>query len=216
MKKAIIIYLVFLALAFALYGGCCWSYNPRDRWGDALLIEEMDSIGLPDTLHTVEYTNLMNRVDHDNYQAVIYFKESLSDSAIFKMDSLVEKSTHFNDGYNVWNSSSDTIQLIPDKYITDQLDWVKTKDVLYYHFNGGLDASITYWIYEDTIIADAESSKFPNRLLDAGFLMLLLYIFLPWALLLGFIKLLKFFERDDKARGQNQNKKNDSSSSARK
>lgn len=198
MKKAVIIYLVVLGLAFALYGKYCWSYNPRSRWGDALLIEEMDSICLPDTLRSEEYANLMNRIDHDNYTAVIYFQNCLSDSAIRKLDSLVDISNRYNDGYDVWCKSCDTTQLIPNEYITDSFEWIKSKNVHYYHFSGGLDASVTYWIYDDMMIADAESSQFPNRLLDAGFGLLLLYVFLPWVLILGFIKLLKFFEREDK------------------
>lgn len=209
MKKAVIIYLIFLGLALALYGAYCWSYNPRDRWGNALLIEEMDSLCLPDTLRSEEYTNLMNLTDQDNYTSVIYFKEHLSDSAIHKLDSLVDISNRYYDGYDVWDKSCDTMRFTPEEYITHQFEWVKSKDVLYYHFIGGLDASVTYWIYDDMMIADAESSQFPDRLLDAGFALLLLYVFLPWALLLGFIKLLKFFERDDKKRKQNQNTKNE-------
>ena len=58
------------------------------------------------------------------------------------------------------------------------------------------------------MIADAESSQFPNRLLDAGFGLLLLYVFLPWVLILGFIKLLKFFEREDKKTISNYKKMN--------
>ena len=98
----------------------------------------------------------------------------------------------------MWCKSCDTTQLIPNEYITDSFEWIKSKNVHYYHFSGGLDASVTYWIYDDMMIADAESSQFPNRLLDAGFGLLLLYVFLPWVLILGFIKLLKFFEREDK------------------
>jgi hypothetical protein len=99
-----------------LYAACCWSYEPRQRWGNALLIDEMDSISLPDTLRSEEYVNLWNVTDHDNYTAVIYFKECLSDAAIYKLDSLVDISDRYGDGYNTWYKSNDTFQLSPPIY----------------------------------------------------------------------------------------------------
>jgi hypothetical protein len=157
----------------------------------------MDSISLPDTLRSEEYVNLWNVTDHDNYTAVIYFKECLSDAAIYKLDSLVDISDRYGDGYNTWYKSNDTFQLSPPIYIPSKLEWVKSKDVLYQHFMGGLDASVTYWIYEDMIIAEAESSRYPDRFFDAGFFIVLVTVFLPWGLLLGLIKLLNLKVRKD-------------------
>ena len=177
MKKAVIIYLIFLGLALALYGAYCWSYNPRDRWGNALLIEEMDSLCLPDTLRSEEYTNLRNLTDQDNYTSVIYFKEHLSDSAIHKLDSLVDISNRYDDGYDVWD---------------------KSKDVLYHHFLGGLDSSVTYWIYEDRMIVDAESSKFPYRISDFLFAILFFALLLIGLSLALVFCIDKWYERRPK------------------
>ena len=172
MKKACIIYFIFLGLALALYGAYCWSYNPRERWGKALIGEEMSSIGLPDTIRTEEFVNLWNTSECDNYTSVIYFEKCLHDSTIDKLNELVAISNRYDDGYDNWQKSCDTIQLQPDNHITDNIEWVKSKKVLYHHFLGGLDSSVTYWIYEDRMIVDAESSKFPYRISDFLFAIL--------------------------------------------
>ena len=198
MKKACIIYFIFLGLALALYGAYCWSYNPRERWGKALIGEEMSSIGLPDTIRTEEFVNLWNTSECDNYTSVIYFEKCLHDSTIDKLNELVAISNRYNDGYDNWQKSCDTIQLQPDNHITDNIEWVKSKKVLYHHFLGGLDSSVTYWIYEDRMIVDAESSKFPYRISDFLFAILFFALLLIGLSLALVFCIDKWYERRPK------------------
>lgn len=198
MKKACIIYFIFLGLALALYGAYCCSYNPRERWEKALIGEEMNSIGLPDTIRTEEFVNLWNTSKCDNYTSVIYFEKCLHDSTIDKLNELVAISNRYDDGYDNWQKSCDTIQLQPDNHITDNIEWVKSKKVLYHHFLGGLDSSVTYWIYEDRMIADAESSKFPYRIADFLFAILFFALLLIGLSLALVFCIDKWYERRPK------------------
>lgn len=180
MKKATIIFVIALITTIVLLQ--IFTVNPKKLAKKTINLEKMLNIDLPDTLGTKQYEDLYMQSDKYNYTTITIFSDNIDKQTILKLDELC----NFN---NRWLKASDSIRLYPDTHINLH------EEANYYYHKYDIFYSIQFWIYDNMVVADAYTDRFPISLLI--FMTCIIPIFFIWGIVLCTFGIVKVIKRKD-------------------
>lgn len=184
MKKANIIFVIALITTIVLLQVI--TVNPKELAKKTINLEKMLNIDLPDTLGTKQYEDLCMQSDRYNYTTITIFSDNIDKQTILKLDELC----NFN---NRWLKASDSIRLYPDMHINLHEEALYEEANYYYH-KYDIFYSIQFWIYDNMVVADAYTDRFPISLL---MFICIIPIFFIWGIVLCTFGIVKVIKRKD-------------------